>query len=104
VSGDLSDRRRRGRKFRWKISEGFDRLAELALSYRHILFTIFHGTARAQAGWCAQPYATAQSVCHLPIEQLMKKIESRMPIFFEDCSFQNKTFTKLSPSSDFCEP
>jgi hypothetical protein len=71
----------------------------------HILFTIFHGTARrAQPGWCAQPYATAQSVCHLPIEQLMKKIESRMPIFFEDCSFQNKTFTKLSPSSDFCEP
>jgi len=44
-----------------------------------------HGTARAQAGWYAQPYATAQSVCHLPIEQFMKKIETEKaecPSFF----------------------
>jgi hypothetical protein len=46
VSSDLSDRRRRGRKFRWKISEGFDPWAALALSYL-VHNPSRHGTARA---------------------------------------------------------
>src|SRR5258707_12714887 len=36
----------------------------------HILFTISRGVA------CALAYATAQSSCHLRIEQLMKKIQT----------------------------
>jgi len=52
--------------------------------------------ACAQAGPCAQPYATAQSVCHLPIEQLMKKIrngETEWPMFFSGA-----VLSKIKPS------
>jgi hypothetical protein len=69
----------------------------------HIFFTIPHGMA------CAQAYATAQSVCHLPIERLMKKIrsgEAEMSdlVFSGTVLSKNKTFTKLSPNSDFRGP
>jgi len=67
--------------------------AGVVISWGHNLSR--HCTARAQAGWYAQPYATAQSVCHLPIARLMKKNrngESRMPSFFLRLFFPNKTF------------
>jgi hypothetical protein len=56
---------------------------------------------------CRQAYATPQSVCHLPIEQLIKNIRNEKNrvsdlIILVVCRLRNKTFTKLSPNSDFC--